>query len=104
MKKLKLNEGKCKKIHFGKENILCPDLNVHSHKMKTSDSEKYLGDLISSSLNNKQIVMDRKNAGIGYNAQIMSLLNDISLGSHYFEIAKILREAMLINGILFNAD
>ena len=34
----------------------------------------------------------------------MSLLNDISLGSHYFEIAKILREAMLINGILFNAD
>ena len=72
--------------------------------MKTSQSEKYLGDLISSSLNNKSIIADRKNAGIGFNAQIMSLLNDISLGSHYFEIAKILREAMLINGILFNAD
>ena len=34
----------------------------------------------------------------------MSLLNDISLGVHFFKIAKILREAMLINGMLFCAD
>ena len=42
--------------------------------------------------------------GIGINAQIMSLLNNISCGSHHFKIAKLLRETMLINGILFNAD
>ena len=91
-------------MHFGKSNILCPELNVHNNSMKSSETEKYLGDLISTELNNKKIISDRKNKGIGYNAQIMSLLNDISLGSHYFDIGKVLREAMLINGMLFNAD
>ena len=36
--------------------------------------------------------------------QIMSLLNDISLGNNFYNIAKILREAMLINGMLCSAN
>ena len=91
-------------MHFGKSNILCPKLNLHNNSMKSSKTEKYLSDLISTQLNNKKIISERKNKGIGYNTQIMSLLNDISLGSHYFDIGKVLREAMLINGMLFNAD
>ena len=34
----------------------------------------------------------------------MSLLNNISLGHHFFKIAKILREAMLINSMLCSAN
>ena len=55
-------------------------------------------------MNIKKAVEARANTGIGMIAQIMSLLNSISLGVHYFKIAKILREAMLINRILFSAD
>ena len=33
----------------------------------------------------------------------MSLLKDISLGHHYFKIAKILREAILTNSMLFSS-
>ena len=51
-----------------------------------------------------QLIRSRANAGIGNVSQIMSILKDVSLGYHYFRIAKILREAMLINGMLFSAS
>ena len=35
---------------------------------------------------------------------MMSLLQSISLGYFYFDIAKVLRESMLVNGTLFNSD
>ena len=104
MKKLQLNEEKCKKLHFGKENIMCPKLKVHNSVMKTSNCEKYLGNVITTDMNNKKMIETRVNMGIGINAQIMSLLNDISLGHHFFKIGKILREAILINGILFSGN
>ena len=50
------------------------------------------------------MIESRANTGIGINAQIMSLLNDISLATHFFKIAKLLREAMLINSMLFSAN
>lgn len=49
------------------------------------------------------MIEKRANAAIGNIAQIMSLLKDISLGHHYFKIAKILRESMLINKMLFSS-
>ena len=33
MKKLSLNSNKCKKMHFGKKNITCPELKIHGEKM-----------------------------------------------------------------------
>ena len=60
--------------------------------------------MINIELNNDKIIEDRVNMGIGKNSQIIALLNDISLGSHYFKIAKALRESILINGILFNSE
>ena len=37
-------------------------------------------------------------------SEIMSILKCVSFGSYYFEIAKVLKEARLINGILTNAE
>ena len=48
LKKLEFNVKKSKKIHLGKENIICPDFQVHGKKMKESELEKYLGNQISS--------------------------------------------------------
>ena len=104
MKKLSFNQDKCKRLHFGKPNLLCPKLEIHGEQMKESNSEKYLGNLISTEMNCNQLIKSRANAGIGNVSQIMSILKDVSLGYHYFRIAKILREAMLINGMLFSAS
>ena len=65
---------------------------------------KILGQYYYNRYEYKKAVEARANTGIGTIAQIMSLLNSISLGVHYFKIAKILRKAMLINRILFSAD
>ena len=104
MKKLELSKTKCKKMHFGKENFCCPQLKVHGDPMQSSNSEKYLGSLVTTDLNNKKSIQSKANMGLGIISQIMFLLSDISLGSHYFKIAKILRESMFVNGLLLSAE
>ena len=39
-KKLKLNSTKCHKMHIGKKNESCPNLQVHSENMNSSSKEK----------------------------------------------------------------
>ena len=48
-KRLELSETKCFKMHDGKDTLICPNLEVNGKEMKTTDKEKYLGDLLSSS-------------------------------------------------------
>ena len=103
MKKLSLNQDKCKKMHFGKKNPLCPTSKAHGKPMQSSECEKYLGNLVTSEMNHDKMIEKRANIGIGNVSQIMSLLKDISLGQHYFKISKVLREAMLLNSMLFSS-
>jgi hypothetical protein len=104
VKKLKLGESKCKHIHVGKTEKLCPVLKVHGKNMSKCEVEKYLGDLVASDCKNKSNISNRRALGIGIISQIMILLDEISFGQYYFEIAVMLRQAMLINSILFNAE
>ena len=39
MMKLTMNSKKCKKIHMGKSNCMCPDLKVHGEIIEESDKE-----------------------------------------------------------------
>ena len=43
-KKLKLNSGKCHKIHCGTKKTNCPQLTIHEKDMPEADEEKYLRD------------------------------------------------------------
>ena len=79
-------------MHFGKENLCCPQLQVHGDPMQSSYSETYLGSLVTTDLNNKKMIQAKSNMGIGIIGQIMSLLDDISLGSHYFKIEQDIRK------------
>ena len=47
MKKLPLNKKKCKHLHVGTINNLCPKLKVHGETIHVDTQEKYLGDQIS---------------------------------------------------------
>ena len=109
MKRLSLHKDKCKKIHIGQEYEFCPILKVHDSDIKLVTEDKFLGDIVSNTIfgeegsNNKNIKA-RKTAGLGISAQIMSLIQSVSLGYFVFDIAKLLRESMLVGGILYSSE
>ena len=72
--------------------------------MKNVTEETYLGDLISCDGKNAKNIAQRISKGIGSITQIIHLLEIMSLGEHYMEIALLLRESMLVNGILTNSE
>ena len=65
-------------------------------------SDEYLGDIISNNGKNTKNIQSRVANGLGIISQIMDLLKNVSFGKHYFEIAKLLRETMFVNGLLTN--
>ena len=74
------------------------------HDMKKADSEKYLGDILSSDGKNLRNINARKNRGTGIVTQIMTKLEDICFGRHFFKVAIILRNSHLISSLLTNAE
>lgn len=103
-KKLGLSKDKCYRIHIGKGHDNCPDLAVHDSKMKEAEKEKYLGDIIDSTGNLEATIESSQKKGDGIMSEILSIINEIPLGKYKVEVALRLREAMLINGILFNSE
>ena len=104
MKNLRLGHSKCFKMHVGKNKSCCPILKVQDKLMLTSNREKYLGDILSSDCKINSSIEERYNKGIGISNQIISLLKEISFGQHYFEMAVLFRQSMLINSILCNSE
>ena len=110
LKKLKFHtpgldgKTKCHKIHVGKKSILCPTLLVHNTVMPAVHSDSYLGDIICGDGSNKQNIASRVTKGHGRIAQIMSMIEKLSLGKHYFRIALLLRDTIFLSAILTNAE
>ena len=104
MKKLTLNTDKCKKIHVGKNEKYCHTLYSHDKEMKSSSQEKYIGDIISRDGNNTKNIKYKAGVGISANSKIMNILREVHVGSHYFRVGIILRQAILISSMLLNFD
>ena len=110
LKKLKFHtpdkngKTKCHKLHVGKHNHLCPQLQVHGTRMVEVSEDTYLGDIISADGRNYKNIQSRVGKGIGIISKIMSKLENITFGEHYFSTAKLLRESLFLNGILTNAE
>ena len=103
-KKLNLGLKKCSRIHIGKTKTSCHQLYVHESLMNESSREKYLGDIIDKSGNIKATIQDRKNRAYAIISEMKAILTEIPLGKHRLEIGLQLRQAMFINGILFNSE
>ena len=110
MKKLRFHtpgpdgKSKCHKIHVGKQNEFCPTLFVHETVMKSASNDTYLGDVISGDGSNKLNIASRVSKGLGKIAEIISMIDNISLGKHYFKIALLLRESIFLSSILTNSE
>ena len=64
----------------------------------------YLGDELTNDMNNMKTVQKRVSTGLGSISEILSILNQVSLGAYYFEIALVLRETILISKMIFNTE
>ena len=91
-------------MHVGPPNSLCPELKVHDSIMKLVSEDTYLGDVVRADGRNSSNVQQRVSKGIGLISQIMRILETISFGKSYFQIALRLREAIFLNGILTNSE
>ena len=127
-KKLQFGVSKCKKIHIGKycEDFKCQNLMVDSWEevevkndetgitqiedtfvgeelMEEKDDEKYLGDVISNDGRNLKNIKARIAKGKGIVSKIMTILEGIPFGNHYFEVAIMLRNSLLVSSMLCNS-
>ena len=92
---LHISKKKCKKR--------CPQLKVHKNSMKTVESVRYLGDVVSASGSMRPCVEDRCKKGWGKVAEISGILSEMP-DIRQIEVGLKLREAKLHNGILFNSE
>ena len=104
LKKLTLSNKKCNRIHIGKQPNPCPGLKIHEAEMNNSTQEKYLGDLINTTGNIKATVADRVARGYGIISEIRAIIGEVPLGRYKLEIGLQLRQAMFINGLLYNSE
>ena len=103
-KRLELGVKKCFKMHIGNRKSACPTLKVHETEMSSSDSEKYLGDVITSNAKIDENIKMRHDKGIGICNDILSILKEVSFGVYHFEMGLLFRTSQLLNGILFNTE
>ena len=103
-KKLKLKQSKCSAIHVGRKSATCPDLKVHGEKMHKDDEVRYLGDIIHKSGKSKTNTKERVIKANAIAAEIKAILSEIPLGKYRIQVGIQLREAMFLNGVLFNSE
>ena len=70
------------------------------HKIEESESEKYLGQIISSDGLNVKNIINLSNKGRGMIENIMGILNHTPGGIFHFELAIMMRNAYLISSML----
>ena len=103
-KKLKYGWGKFKQMDVGKAYNICPTLKVHEEPMKVSDRETYLGDVVTNTAKVRENILSRRDKGFGAVSDILSLISEVPLGQYKTKIALTLRQAMLINGMVYNSE
>ena len=82
----------------------CEDILEENIELSHIESERYLGQIISSDSKNKRNILKLKNKGIGIQNKIINMLHTMSGGIFYFQIALIYRCAYLLSSILTSSE
>jgi hypothetical protein len=72
--------------------------------MEDKLAEKYLGDIISVDGRNIRNIKARIAKGKGIANKIITMLDAIPFGKHYFEVGILLRNSLLVSSVLFNSE
>jgi hypothetical protein len=104
MQRLTLSEEKSVVLHVGKKcKKQCPKLKVPEKDMKSAQTVRYLGDIISASGAMRPCIEDRRSKGWGKVSELKGILSELP-EIRRVEIGLKLREAKVHNGILFNSE
>ena len=83
---------------------VCPKLQVHGTEMGEVDPYDYLGDVVANDGKNNKNLQKRLACGMGQISQVMNLLDLVSFGQHYVEIALPLRQSLFLSSLLSNIE
>jgi hypothetical protein len=103
-KKLTMKTTKCHNIHIGSMDEECSNLKVHNDTMDKASSTKYLGDVLDKSGKTKATIAERNAKGFGITAEVLAITSHIPLGQWRVPAGLLLRQAMLVNGSLYNSE
>ena len=104
LEKLTLSKTKCRNVHIGNQKITCQQLKIDGKIMENANQETYLGDIIHKNGNIRPNIEKRRAKGYGMISDILAIVNELPLGHWRTEAGLRLRQAMLVNGILFNSE
>ena len=104
LEKLTLSKKKCHNVHIGTDNGHCPALTIHGSKMQNTNQETYLGDLIDKSGSGRPNIEKRKSRGYGITTNVLAIVDEVPLAHWKVQAGLSLRQAMLLNGMLFNSE
>ena len=96
--------SKCVKMHVGRPRSSCPNLKVHDNLMNDVTEISYLGDTVTADGRNVKNIRERTKKGTILVFQVKEILETIKLGTYTPEIAVLLRNTVLINGMMTNAE
>ena len=102
--KQSFNGTKCHSIHAGKQRRPCDTLSAHNTEMEVVDKEKYVGDIITGDGKHTKNITARRSKGLGIISEIVTILDGLCLGPHYFTTALMMRQCMLLAVLLFNSE
>ena len=105
--RLTLSKEKSVVMHFGKSSkcqLPCPTLKVHKSVMAAKESTKYLGNILSTKGGMTANIEDRRNTGWGRISTILGILEEVDMGGNKLEAGLLLREAILVGGMLYSAE
>ena len=104
-KRLGLNAPKCVMIVVNpRSDIPQPVLYVDGIEIQVVSFTKYLGDIISASGSNNELIQDRVKKGKAIIISALSLCNEITLGNHYIRSSVLIYKAIFLASVLFNSQ
>ena len=72
--------------------------------MEEKEEDKYLGDVISKDGKNIKNIKARIAKGTGIVNKILTILDGIHFGKHFFKVGVLLRNTLLVSSVLFNSE
>ena len=72
--------------------------------MEVVEKEKYVGDIVTGDGKHAKNVSARRSKGLGMICEIISIIDSLCLGCHYFATALIMRQSMLVSVMLSNSE